>query len=174
MLLEAAEGPELLHASDLTSGAPPGSVLGILGIDTFKDTLLRGAGAVMVMNFPIQPLDSSAEHQLQTSSSFLGPQAGHGPSKDSFVSPDLCPFPWPVQGQPCLLCWLNGSWSHLLRFPHSDSPRQRVGCEMPCGVWKPQARVCSRACVCVHACVYIKQVSTEYRLVALGWPSDCL
>lgn len=53
MLLEAAEGPELLHTSDLISGAPLGSVLGILGIDTFKDTLLRDAGAVMVMNFPI-------------------------------------------------------------------------------------------------------------------------
>lgn len=108
MLLEAAEEPELLHASDLISGAPPGSVLGILGIDTFKDTLLRGAGAVMVLNVLIQPLDSSAEHQLQTSSSFLGPRAGpqtgHGPSEDSFVSPDLCPFPCPVQGQLCLLC----------------------------------------------------------------------
>lgn len=49
-----SEGPALLHASDLISGAPLGSILGILGTDTFKDMLLRGAGAEMVMNFPIQ------------------------------------------------------------------------------------------------------------------------
>lgn len=165
MLLEAAEGPELLHASDLISRAPLGSVLGILGIDTFKDTLFRGAGAVMVMNFPIQPLGSSAEHQLQTSSSFLGPQAGpqtgHGPSEDSFVSPDLCPFPWPVQGQPCVLCWLCWfEWllESLAVFPRSNLPRQRAGCELLCGVWKPQAHMCSECVhvrVCVHTCVYI-------------------
>lgn len=100
MLLEAAEGPELLHTSDLISGAPLGSVLGILGIDTFKDTLLRDAGTVMVMNFLIQPLGSSAEHQLQTSSSFLGPPAGPQTSQSLqriVSSPQICvPSPGPA------------------------------------------------------------------------------
>lgn len=87
MLSEAAAGPALPHANDLISGAPPGSLLGILGIDTFEDTLLWGAGFVMAMNFPVQPLDSSAEHQLQTSSSFLGPRAG---PQTGHVCPQIC------------------------------------------------------------------------------------
>lgn len=164
MLLEAAEGPELLHTSDLISGAPLGSVLGILGIDTFKDMLLLDAGAVMVVNFPIQPLGSSAEHQLQTSSSFLGPQAGPqdrpGPSEDSFVSPDVCPFPWPCRDSRvcCAGCTgLNGSWSHLLCFPQRLAmSRQDASCRAEFGSLRLPCIQSVFMCMCVYirVCTY--------------------
>lgn len=81
--------------------------------------------------------------------------------------PDLCPFPWPVEGHPCLLfvcADLNGAahcsstfflpWSHLLCFPAATGHIR--GWDVSC-----HAEFGSLGLMCVQsvfmcACVYIR------------------
>lgn len=139
----------------------PGSTIGIL-----LNTLLWDAGVVIVMNSPGQAARVLAEHQLQTSSSFLGPQV-------TGLLRIVCPSevlilpssPW--RDSPCSRGWCadfsglahcNLTFSPLESFAVllcSVSPCQGSGCKLPCrfrslGLTCVQ---CVHVRVCVHTCI---------------------
>lgn len=146
-------------------------------IDIFRvNTLLWDAGAAIVLNSPTHPprvLVLSTSCRLAPASwdprQALRPVTGL--ERIILYFQILVLPPGPRRHCPCPLCWVcRFEWLSSLQLspfsplelfavlPCSVSPRQGLGCELPCTVGKPWARV-FRACSCAHVCtVYITGV----------------
>lgn len=121
---------------------------------------------VIVMNSPGQATRVLAEHQLQTSSSFLGPQVT-GLLRIVYPSEVLILPSSPWRDSPCSRGWCadfsglarcNLTFSPLESFAVllcSVSPCQGSGCKLPCG-FRSLGLTCVQCVhvrVCVHTCI---------------------